>query len=208
MSTFSIIIATYGDQWWQEMAWERAYPCAMEQGADEVLQVHCEECSIAEARNAIADKARSDWLIFLDADDELEPGYVDAMRRHAVRVGMNTAVLEPKVSYVRRGLKKPAVFLDRRGDLSDDNFLILGTGIQRRLFEQVDGFGDYPHGFEDWSLWAKSWKEGAKIMRVPDATYVAYVNPSSKHRLAWKDRNWQEEMHHKVRRELFPELYR
>ena len=206
MSTFSIIIATYGDEFWEELAFDRAYPSAVEQGADEVLQEHWVDASIAEVRNGIAAKATSEWLVFLDADDELDPGYISAMRDLADRSGGRDWLLNPKVCYVRNGRRRPEAFLDA-GNLQDDNYLIVGTAIKRSSFDDVDGFSDYPHGFEDWSLWAKAWKAGAQVIRVPGATYVAYINPNSKHRQAWKDRPWQVEMHHRVRKDLFPELY-
>jgi hypothetical protein len=74
------------------------------------------------------------------------------------------------------------------------------------VFLEVGGFGPYPHGFEDWSLWAKAWKSGCRIVKVPKAVYIAYWNAESKHRLQWKDRRWQVEQHMRVRRDLFPEL--
>lgn len=206
MTTFSIIIATYGDEFWEEMAFDRAYPSAIEQGADEVIQVHLEDLSIAGVRNELASKAKSEWLIFLDADDELEEGYVHAMRAHSKRCRYDQCLLNPRVSYVRNGRPRPPSYL-KETNLQDDNYLIVGTGIRRELFEQVGGFEDYPHGFEDWSLWAKAWKAGAKIIRCPGAIYIAHINPNSKHRTGWRDRDWQVQMHHKVRRDLFPELY-
>ena len=69
---------------------------------------------------------------------------------------------------------------------------------------QVGGFSDYPHGFEDWSLWAKCWKAGAQIVQVRQAIYYAYVNPLSKMRLAWRDRTQQAATHERIQRELWP----
>ena len=209
MTTFGIMIATYGDPEWSELATKRALPSALLQNADEILIDHFPGCTIAQARNALADRAESEWLVFLDADDELDKGYVAHMRkaisqpRHEAR----NLILHPRVSYVRKGKPSPPRYPVRRGTLKDDNFIIVGAGIRRDTFRAVHGFSDYPHGFEDWSLWAKAWKRGAQIVDVPRAVYIAHVDPNSKHRTAWRDRRWQVEMHEKVRRELWPEEY-
>lgn len=148
-------------------------------------------------RNALAANAEGDWLCFLDADDELAPGYIDAM----ARVGGDKVLLTPAVSQVRKGRSSPARFYPEV-DLSVANWLVVGTLLRRSLFEYVGGFEDYPHGFEDWSLWFKCHHVGAHVIRVPRAVYVQHVNPQSKHRLGWKDRRWQVDTHKRVQSEL------
>ena len=119
---------------------------------------------------------------------------------------MGLAVLTPAVSYVR-GRTRATPKFHPEGDFRDDNWIVVGTLIDTRLFHEVGGFSDYPHGFEDWSLWAKATRAGAKVIKVPDAIYYAHVNPQSKHRVAWRNRKEQVRMHEQVRRELWPELY-
>ena len=58
-------------------------------------------------------------------------------------------------------------------------------------------------GFEDWSLWAKAWRDGARIVKVPDAIYRYHFNRNSKHKQGWRDHKWQVETHQRVARELF-----
>ena len=205
----SILIATYGDEAWAHLALTRAYPSAQKQGAHETVVLHEPDMSIAEARNTLAEKATGDWLCFLDADDELGTDYLGAMQRALEQErGAGETVpllLTPAVSYVHKGRPRPPMF-HPEGDFRNDNFIVIGTLVERELFKKVGGFGDYPHGFEDWSLWAKCWKTGAKVVRVRKAVYYAHINPKSKHRVAWKDRQWQIATHETVRRELFPEL--
>lgn len=205
----TVIVATYGDLEWMRLGESRALPSVSGQGAIEILSLHDADSSIAQVRNKAAESATGDWLCFLDADDELGPGYLEAMRR-ALEQGRGAygevpLLLTPAVSYVHKGRPRPPMF-HPEGDFRNDNFIVVGTLVQRELFLQVGGFGDYPHGFEDWSLWAKCWKAGAKVVRVRKAIYRAHVNPKSKHRQGWRDRKWQVEMHNKIRAELFPEL--
>jgi len=200
----SVCIATYGGSEWEDLAWTRAYPSAKAQTND--IQVfHDPEGTIASVRNEVGNTARGEWLCFLDADDELAPGYIGAMERAAERAGDGPVLLTPAVQLLRRkgSARGNPVFFDRGIPLSDDNWLVVGTLIKRDLFVQVGGFSDYPHGFEDWSLWAKAWKAGAQVVKVPDAVYRYWVNPNSKHKKGWRDRRWQVETHNRVRSELF-----
>jgi len=200
--SISICIATYGSDDWRELAWSRAWPSCQDQGALEVLVFHDPDGTIASVRNELASTAKGDALIYCDADDELAPGYLDAMTRAVERVGDGPALLTPAVSQVRKGKAGAPFFFDRGIPLSQDNWLVVGTLIQRNLFLEVDGFSDYPHGFEDWSLWAKAWKAGAQIIKVPDAIYRYHVNPQSKHKRGWRNRKWQVATHMRVVAEL------
>lgn len=200
----SVVITTYGEPSWEELAWDRAWPSAIDQAA-EVIVHHEDGLMIGPARNAAAQRATGDWLCFLDADDELAPDYIEQMEA-AIAVNTNKRVLlQPSVSYVRKGRPAPPLLIPEK-DLRSDNYLVVGTVVHRNVFQAAGGFSDYPHGFEDWSLWAKCWKQGARVVPVPQAVYYAHVNPRSKHRLMWRDRKLQVETHLRVQAELFPEL--
>jgi glycosyltransferase involved in cell wall biosynthesis len=201
----SVIITTYGEDYWRELAWERAYPSAIAEEPGEVVLHHAPDLSIGPARNEAAAKATQPWLLFLDADDELEPGYVQAMKDAVRTTSRPTRVLfQPSVRYVRKG-RVPDPLLIPHKDLRTDNYLVIGTMIHSSMFKKAGGFSDYPHGFEDWSLWAKCWKRGAVVVPVPLATYRAFINPRSQHRQMWRDRKAQVELHLRIQAELFPE---
>ena len=83
--SFAIIIASHGDERWAKLALDRAFPSATRQGdTTEILIGHASDANRAEVRNLLAYAAEADWLVFLDADDELAPGYIAAMTRAAV----------------------------------------------------------------------------------------------------------------------------
>ena len=113
-------------------------------------------------------------------------------------------LFQPSVCYVKRGKRAPPNLIGPR-DLREDNYLVVGTVVSRELFFRVGGFNDYPHGFEDWSLWAKCSKAGASVVPVRGAVYIAYINPTSKHRLLWRDRRKQVAAHEQIQKELFGE---
>lgn len=200
----SIVITTYGGDHWREIALQRAIPSAQAQNAYEVIVHHDHGKEIGPARNRAAEKATGEWLLFLDADDELHHSYCQAMTSAICSDQRpEPALLQPAVCYYRKGRPGP-VYLIPEKDLRTDNFLVVGTMLRRKLFTQVGGFSNYPHGFEDWSLWAKCWKAGARVYQVPKAIYHAHINPQSVHRTMWRDRRQQVAMHLRVQAELFP----
>ena len=198
----SIIVASYGATVWETLALTRAVPSTEGQGAREVLVRHDRGGNIATVRNELAAEATSDWLCFVDADDELAPGYLEAM----TTVAKPNALLTPRVSYVsRRGTAPPRFHAEI--DMRVANWIVIGTLVPRSLFRHVGGFADRPDfgAFEDWELWIRCLKAGATIIRVPDAVYVAHVERASRHRSASprKQREW----HLAIGREHYPDLY-
>ena len=69
----TICVATFGDPTWQTLARTRAVPSAEAQG---VPVVHVHGRTLHAARNAAVEQAQTEWVIHLDADDELTAGYV------------------------------------------------------------------------------------------------------------------------------------
>ncbi len=186
MTTITVVVATYGDQEWADLAHERAVPSVYEQGADGMIPLHRPDGTRATSLNTAATLAMGDWLCFLDADDELAPGYVGAMRRAVERhSGGGTVLLTPAAQWIRGGRPAPPGF-QKEVPLERGNWLVIGTLIQRSLFNEIGGFHEHPHGLEDWNLWARAVRAGATIVKVPDAVYIAHVNPQSKHRVEFR----------------------
>ena len=154
----------------------------------EFVTVHQESGTVASSRNAAAEQATGDWLLFLDADDELAPGFINAMKKeisgHAV---LKKTLFTPAVQQQRKGRPRPPFFFPECS-LTTGNWLIIGTLVSKSLFDEVGGFDDHPHGLEDWQLWAKCVKAGASIVKVPKAVYIAHYNQKSKHHMLARDR--------------------
>ena len=139
------------------------------ESSDEIVFTHMPEGSAALARNQSARKATGDWLIFLDADDELADGYVDAMRTALEEFRAGATLFTPRVSYVQNGRRESPKFWPEV-PYQDANWLVIGTMIYRGLFYRLGGFKNYgdPPGsnaFEDWGLWALAQKNGATVTK-------------------------------------------
>jgi glycosyltransferase involved in cell wall biosynthesis len=179
--SFSIVIATHGDSRWETLAMERALPSAMEQGC-EVLIGHNADGTRASVRNVLSEEARGDWIITLDADDELAPGYVTAMSNWSNEY----ALLTPMVQYVKRERAQKPKFWPEV-DLALGNWMVVGTAVPRDLLLEVGGWRAFTSSgvlneWDDWDLWIRCVQAGAGIVKVPEAVYVAHVGDSPHYR--------------------------
>lgn len=178
----SIVIATCGEPAWEELAWTRAFPSADRQGALEVLVHHDPDADVETARNVAASQARGEWLCFLDADDELAPGYLRQMRWADV-CGLTPALLIPSVCYVHAdGSEEPPRVPNTHQPFTTLNHAVIGTLVPRALFERVGGFSTGYGPWEDWHLWLKCLRAGAELVYAPRAVYRAHVHADSRHR--------------------------
>lgn len=175
--TFTIVIASHGHERWKNLALRRAYPSAGNQGM-EVLVEHDPDGTRAEVRNRLLERASGEWIITLDADDELAPGYVDAMSEAA----RETSLLTPAISFVRKGRKECPKFMPEV-DLAEGNWMVVGTAAPRDLMLEVGGWRTFIgsgvlNEWDDWDMWIRCVRAGAGIVKVPDAVYIAHVSPS------------------------------
>ena len=181
--TFSIVIASHGTDEWEQLALTRALPSAQAQGC-EVLIGHDSHGTRASVRNALSEKATGDWIITLDADDELAPGYVDAMQAvvDSWRFILRWELLTPMVQYVKRGRAQKPRFMPAVW-LAKGNWMVVGTAVSRDLLLEVGGWRTFTgsgvlNQWDDWDLWIRCVKAGAGISKVPEAVYVAHVSDS------------------------------
>lgn len=177
----TVVIATYGDQGWLQLAAGRAVRSAYELGVP-VIFVH--GLTLHDARNHGLQQVRTEHVVFLDGDDELDAGYLEAM-------AAGTADLRaPAVQYVRPGGRPHAPYVpkvaghqhDCNADcLRDGNWLVVGTLCPTRLLRDVGGWRAYDV-YEDWDLFQRCWLAGATIEAIPAAVYVAHVRADSRNR--------------------------
>jgi len=193
----SVVIATYGEQSWADLAASRALPSLEGQDGYEICVRHEPHGTCATSRNNAAALTSAEWLCFLDADDELAPDYLGAMERAlerqptpdgtGVAASAGWLLLTPAVQQIRKGRPREPFFFPECS-FETGNWLVIGTLIQKTLFDEIGGFREHPHGLEDWNLWARAVRAGARVVKVRDAVYRAHVNPRSKHHVLSRNR--------------------
>jgi hypothetical protein len=192
---FTVVVGTYGTPAWERLARERAIPSAEAQGVP-VVHVHGE--TLADARNRGLAQVATEFVVHLDADDELEPGYI------ATLAAGSADLRAPAVRYVHPGGHTYRPWMPQVAGhkhactadcLSAGNWLVVGTAARAELLRSVGGWEEWPV-YEDWSSWLRCWVAGATIEAVPEAVYRAYVRRDSRNRgpqLAEKNR-----IHHEI----------
>jgi hypothetical protein len=208
VSNVTILIGTYGSDEWEKQAWDQALPSTRAQGC-EVLIAHEPDGSRHSVRNWLARKAKTTWLCFLDADDDLLAGYVDAMEKEMAYLKAGRHLLTPSVSYAAPGSDEHHPYLLPVKGIEKGNCLVLGTLVERDFFLELGGFRDWNaingNEYDDWELWIRCLKAGADIVQVPEAVYVHRQTPGSPSRSAPRKTtlHWQWE----IGREHYPEIY-
>lgn len=168
MEDVTVIVATFGSHHWRLKGDETA----RHHGA-----MHYHHTGFGMSLGAVRNRAvemsgATGWICFIDADDWLEPGYLDAMGLFTTWTDM---LLAPKL---RLGLGKPQKLWLHR-DIMETNPCCIGTLIHRDVFDDIGGFWDEP-AWEDWSLFRRAVLAGATICGVDDATYCAWSSPDGR----------------------------
>lgn len=201
--SLAVIVATCGEDRWQDMAMEWAVPSVWAQTSapDEILIEHAPDHGVEYARNAGAWKADSAWLVFLDADDQLDPAYVAAIR-DAIGGDSGDRLLAPALRDLDAEsgrILQAARLPNRQAPMTELNHCCIGTAVPRLLFHTVGGFREGYEPWEDWELWLRCIRAGARIQDVPEAIYRARVRPGSRHRSL--TRSAALELHGRISRE-------
>lgn len=183
---------------WSDLARERAVPSAL---ACEVPVIEVEATTVHGARNAGLARVRTEWVCHLDADDELEPGYFEAIERGTADVRA------PAVRYVQGvSTRRPARMPTVAGHgaphecsapcLDAGNWLVVGAVVRTEL-ARVRGWRDFRWS-EDWDFWLGVRAAGATFEAIPAAVYRAHVSRSSRNRaIAQSERVM---IHHQIAR--------
>jgi hypothetical protein len=142
-------------------------------------------CDPAVARNAGMDRTSAPWLVFFDADNVMESGYIDAVHGAAGAAAPRVAVLYPDIRYVGPDLGVPSTWRVPDYDywrLRAANFVDTSAAWRREALELAGGWPTGFAAFEDYALaleitrrgWTAQRRSGPPvIMRMHDGTRSA-----------------------------------
>lgn len=141
----------------------------------------------AATRNRAWRAATTEWVAFLDDDDELYPDHLRLLLENAGRADLVYSWFDvpqapdPLAVRVNGQLRSPfgvefgveqATYIQGEG-----NFIPVTVLVRRDLLEDADGFPEprserWPHReCEDWGLWRELLDLGARFQHVPERTW-------------------------------------
>lgn len=198
----TVITGTFGDFSWQHLARTRTWPSVVQ---EKLPWRHVHGDTLAKARNAALAKVETEWVCCVDADDELEPGYAEAMARGTADVRGPMALY---VHGARERLWHPRVAGHHHtcsaDCLPEGNWLLVGSVVRTELLRRAGGWRDFDWS-EDWDTWLRCRAAGATFELIEDAIYRAHFDPHSRNRGA--SQAVKAACHEQIHRANFPEQY-
>lgn len=175
----SVAIGTFGAQ-----AWIRFAQRAIASVPDGIPVHHAHGATLAAARNEALERVETEFVIHLDADDELAPGYIEAM-------AAGSADLRGPSLQRTRGHRDwgepymPTVYAHDHACVADclrlGNWLLIGTCLRTALAREVGGWEEWTWS-EDYALFARCWVAGGTVEAIPEAIYRGEYRVDSRNR--------------------------
>ncbi|MBK9276305.1 MAG: glycosyltransferase [Flavobacteriales bacterium] len=134
---------------------------------------------LAAARNTGWRATSAPWVLFLDADNRVEPELIARLAEAVARDPQADVCFTDKREF---GLRDGVV----RQHADDLPRLLVGNRIdacalvRRGLLEQLDGYDEAMRdGYEDWELWIRATAAGARFHHIPEALFAYRVRSGS-----------------------------
>jgi glycosyltransferase involved in cell wall biosynthesis len=128
----------------------------------------------AATRNRALERVDTEWVAFLDDDDEFKPNHLRACARNAALTGADLVYPwfdcdgEDKIGMF--GVPFDPVLLRKR------NYIPVTVLVRTELVRKVGGFQDHPDDngdpCEDWGLWLALLDAGAVFSHLPQRTWI------------------------------------
>jgi glycosyltransferase involved in cell wall biosynthesis len=141
--------------------------------------IHTVNQGLATARNTGISAACSPYILPLDADDLINPHYLERgaeVLDSADDVGIVYCLAE-KFGEVNGIWNLPAF---TKGRICINNPIFCSAMFRKRDWEQVGGYDPrMKYGWEDWDLWISLVKRGRRVVRIPEVQFRYRITSQS-----------------------------
>lgn len=149
---------------------------------DEIqVVVDTERKGAAVTRNAAMEALSTEWVCFLDDDDEMLPHHVE--RLMACQQETAADVVYPWFAGRPIGFDPFPMFEGKPWDNNDRHIFPIAVLMRRQLALDIGGFeAQFPEGpqlGEDWHFWNKVIDAGGKIVHLPERTWLWHCHGSN-----------------------------
>lgn len=125
------------------------------------------------ARNEAFKHTTGDYILPLDADDMILPGY---LKTCVTILEKNTNVSPVYCDTIHAGQQQQ---LEKRPEWTKEillrgPFIVNCSMFHRKAFEKVNGYDEDLFGWEDYDMWVRMMKEGYKGKRIPKPLFIYF----------------------------------
>lgn len=182
MNQVTVCIATYGnDSYWRPLREVAAKSAQSQSVPCDLVFSHIPDSdarNCGPSRNIAAEKATTEWLLFLDADDTIERDCVENL------LAMPGDVRVPAISCQR----VDGSWTEHKR-LSGRFAWVIGSLVRRSDFNRLGGFRPRVWG-EDSEFWLRCELSGLKFSHSDDAVYRVGYRPESRKTYKYRDALW------------------
>lgn len=139
--------------------------------------IHKENTGVSDTRNVAVREGKGEYILPLDADDMILPGYL--------KTGVNLIKKNPKISPVycdtihvgeMQGLEKRPEWSPER--LLSGPFIVNSSMYSREAYESIEGYNTEMKGWVDYDLWVQMMDAGFIGKRIPKGLFIYFHHES------------------------------
>jgi pyruvyltransferase len=143
------------------------------EGHESIKIIHKENTGISDTRNRAVREGCGDYILPLDADDMILPGYL----KKGVGIIKNNPNISPV--YCDTIHAGEAQGLEKRPEWSKDRliggpFIVNSSLYSREAYNYVGGYDTNLQGWEDYDFWIRMSKEGYEGKRIPNGLFIYF----------------------------------
>lgn len=148
-----------------------------------IVETDIEHAGAITTKNRALSKVTTEWVAFLDDDDEFLPDHLRLCRQHAQNTGADVVYSRPQMC----GANEPALRFGMPFDadvLRQYSYIPATALVRTALAQEVGGF-QYPVMtrrsvlYDDWGLWLAMLNRGARFEHLPERTWIWNLRSNS-----------------------------
>jgi len=144
-----------------------------------ITVIHLPHRGLASTRNSGIKRAKGDLILPLDADDRIDPTYVEkavAVMDSDSKIG----IVYARISLFGEQNEEPEVEEYSLESLLLNNMIVCCSMFRKKDWAKVGGYNtNMTKGYEDWDLWISLAGLGRKVYRLPEALFFYRIRNGS-----------------------------